>query len=184
MRVECGPKEGCHGCGGPIRPPRRVWCPSDCERRILENHVCGVARYAVLKRDGHKCVICGQGERDDRARDYQRRHGKSILEVNHIQPVNGNRRSVACSNHLDNLETLCHDCHVAVTKQQREMGLLRTTIRHWIQILRLPSGVTIFCVRCSLTIEAKDWHKKRREECPAGTKKSQRKALRKTGKRR
>ena len=132
-----------------------------------------------MKRDGNRCVICGQNDRDACARDYYRRHGKSILEVNHIQPVNGNRKAVSCASHLENLETLCHDCHVAVTKQQREAGLIRSTVRHWIQILRLPAGVTIFCVRCSLTIEAKDWAAKRREECPAGTKKSQRKPLRK-----
>jgi len=161
-----------------------VWCGNECEKRILDNHVWGVARYAVLRRDDYRCIICGQDDRNEVAREYRRRHGKSILEVNHIQPVNGRRQSVSCANHMDNLETLCHPCHVAVTKQQRDMGLLRPTVRHWIQVLRLPAGVTIFCVRCGITVEAKDWAAKRREECPAGTKKSQKKALRKRPKRR
>ena len=184
MHVECGPQTGCHGCSGSIPRGRRVWCSNECERRIVTNHVWGEARYAVLSRDQFKCVICGQDDKDDVARAYHKRHGKTILEVNHIQPVNGRRLTVSCANHQDNLETLCHDCHVAVTKQQREMGLLASTVRHWIQILRLPAGTTIFCVRCGVSVAPRDWAKKRREECPAGTKKSQRKSLRSRRKRR
>ena len=192
MRVACRPhKTGCHGCGAPFPlnkngtvPKNRAWCSSKCEREVIKDHVWGEARHAVKVRDEFKCVICGQDDKNETARLYQRRYGKSILEVNHILPVNGKRLTVSCANHQDNLETLCHPCHVDVTKQQRAAGLLVNTVRHLIQILRLPAGVTIFCTRCGVTVEKGDWARKRREECPAGTKKSQRKALRPKRKRR
>lgn len=40
------------------------------------------------------------------------------LEVNHIVPVVGRREWFGCTNHLSNVETLCHGCHVIVTKEQ------------------------------------------------------------------
>ena len=191
MRVECGPKEGCHGCGGPIPRGRRVWCSNECQNHVIKNHVWGEARSAALKRDGYKCVVCSATKSRLRSYlgklygpDHPKAWKEGPLEVNHIQPVNGRRRSVDCQNHQDNLETLCHDCHVSITKQQREAGLLVGTVRHWIQILRLPAGVTIFCVRCAVTVEPRDWARMKREECPAGTKKSQKKPLRKSRKRR
>lgn len=41
------------------------------------------------------------------------------IEVNHINPIRGAGYSLSCHHHLDNLEALCHQCHVQVTKQQR-----------------------------------------------------------------
>lgn len=41
-------------------------------------------------------------------------------EVNHIIPVVGGNRSVSCLNHEENLEVLCHSCHVPTTKAQAE----------------------------------------------------------------
>lgn len=41
------------------------------------------------------------------------------LEVNHIEPRNGKGYRPGCHHHLDNLETLCHPCHVAITNEQR-----------------------------------------------------------------
>jgi 5-methylcytosine-specific restriction endonuclease McrA len=41
------------------------------------------------------------------------------LEVNHIVPANGAHGVVSCVHHLDNIETLCHPCHVKVTNAQR-----------------------------------------------------------------
>jgi len=40
-------------------------------------------------------------------------------EVNHIDPRVGEGYGFGCWNHQDNLETLCHSCHVKVTKLQR-----------------------------------------------------------------
>ncbi|MBI3743353.1 MAG: HNH endonuclease [Chloroflexi bacterium] len=41
------------------------------------------------------------------------------MEVNHIKPLKGRGYRIGCAHHLDNLQTLCHRCHVDVTKQQR-----------------------------------------------------------------
>lgn len=43
------------------------------------------------------------------------------LEVNHIVPALRKSRGTpnACVNHLDNLETLCHSCHLIETNRQR-----------------------------------------------------------------
>jgi 5-methylcytosine-specific restriction endonuclease McrA len=46
-------------------------------------------------------------------------------EVNHIEPVNGGPRHFTCRNHQDNLEVLCHECHVVVTSEQRAAGLFQ-----------------------------------------------------------
>jgi 5-methylcytosine-specific restriction endonuclease McrA len=39
-------------------------------------------------------------------------------EVNHIVPVVGGNRSATCLNHEENLEVLCHSCHLDATAQQ------------------------------------------------------------------
>lgn len=50
---------------------------------------------------------------------YQARIGAGDLEVNHIEPRRGEGYAAGCHHHLDNLETLCHPCHVEVTTAQR-----------------------------------------------------------------
>ena len=40
------------------------------------------------------------------------------LEVNHIEPRVGRGYGFGCHNHLSNLETLCHPCHVIETRRQ------------------------------------------------------------------
>lgn len=49
-------------------------------------------------------------------RAWRREH---VLEVNHIEPRRGGGYQAGCHNHQANLETLCHRCHVAVTRMQR-----------------------------------------------------------------
>jgi 5-methylcytosine-specific restriction endonuclease McrA len=48
---------------------------------------------------------------------------RAALEVNHIEPRRGAGYQGGCHHHLSNLETLCHDCHVAVTGAQRRHGV-------------------------------------------------------------
>lgn len=48
---------------------------------------------------------------------------KPWIEVNHIEPRRGRGYGWGCHNHLTNLETLCHDCHVVVTRQERAQHL-------------------------------------------------------------
>lgn len=51
-------------------------------------------RYAVLHRDGFRCVTCGAGK-------------EGVLEVDHVVSVaNGGK------NNLENLQTLCRECNV------------------------------------------------------------------------
>lgn len=55
----------------------------------------------------------------ERAIAWRRALTPPKLEVNHVIPVRGQRaRHGSCLNHLDNLETLCHDCHVPETRLQ------------------------------------------------------------------
>lgn len=51
-------------------------------------------RYEVLKRDGFKCVLCGQTAKD------------SLLEIDHIKA-----KIFGGTNNLSNLRTLCFDCN-------------------------------------------------------------------------
>lgn len=97
----------CVGCGTKLTGRRTRWCSRDCERTWQENHDWGMARAAAKRRDGQRCVHAG----------CEVRHG---LEVNHIAPRNGGGYGWGCWNHLDNLETLCHQHHLEVTRQQAE----------------------------------------------------------------
>ena len=93
-------------------PPRRTAYCSDWS----------AARRAARRRARWSCEHCGlkpsEIRRDPRARRAVARQ-ELRLEVNHIQPLIGTYRGVTCFNHQDNLEVLCHRCHVAVTKEQR-----------------------------------------------------------------
>lgn len=91
---------------------RRTWCSEACRRAFERNHVWRVARAAARRRDRYTCRRCGRSKAD------------APIEVNHIVPVAGTGYGVSCKQHLSGLETLCHDCHVAVTAQQRAAGLL------------------------------------------------------------
>lgn len=61
---------------------------------------------------------------DDLATLYRRFAHLHRLEVNHVEPRRGRGYALGCHNHLANLETLCHPCHVTVTAEQRAAGLL------------------------------------------------------------
>lgn len=50
--------------------------------------------------------------------------GQREAEVNHIRPVNGKRKFFSCDHHQENLEVLCHACHVVVGIEQRAAGLI------------------------------------------------------------
>lgn len=96
---------------GSIKKNRR-WCSQKCSQTVTRNHRWDWARDVALRRDGHKCVKCGAS-------------GWGVkLEVNHIVPLVGKGYRAGCSNHLDNLETVCGGakgtCHVEITKAQRE----------------------------------------------------------------
>ena len=78
---------------------------NSCRLIYLRNHLWTYARTAAKKRDIFRCVKCGSREE---------------LEVNHITPLgDGSYGKMSCRHHQDNLETVCHTCHVTITRQQR-----------------------------------------------------------------
>ena len=93
----------CWRCEQPLPKYHRKWCSQDCALWYANNHSWSFVRLAALKRDG-KCVRCGSTNQ---------------LEVNHIVPRNGQGYGPGCWHHLEGLETLCHECHVKVTTEQR-----------------------------------------------------------------
>lgn len=68
-------------------------------------------KSAVLNRDGYKCQICG-------SKDTQ-------LEVHHII-----YRSNGGSNRMDNLVTLCHDCHSKIHTGKLEFNKKVKSFKH------------------------------------------------------
>jgi 5-methylcytosine-specific restriction endonuclease McrA len=64
----------------------------------------------------------GRRSRIERVRAYLCEHcaqPTTAPEVNHISPVVGGNRSSTCKNHEENLEVLCHACHLIATAAQR-----------------------------------------------------------------
>lgn len=137
-RALCVPFEtGCRQCGTEIAESR-AYCSDVCRKAFERQHFWNTASSHALT------LACPGGEshvRDERGlwkrqqsvcRRCQKscglflRHvnGQREAEVNHIVPVNGNRPHFGCCHHQENLEVLCHDCHVTVTKEQRRAGLI------------------------------------------------------------
>lgn len=57
-------------------------------------------RYRTFKRDGFECQNCG--ENGSKSEPYE-------LEAHHITPI-----SEGGGHHLQNLTTVCHDCHIKI----------------------------------------------------------------------
>ncbi|MCU1352007.1 MAG: 67, gp67 [Acidimicrobiales bacterium] len=130
----------CRWCDAPARP-EAAWCSHPCEDEYRRNHWWDQAREAALVRDGSRCRHCGLGpavpttakallralipmRAIEAARLWQTPAWRALeqacqLEVNHLVPRLGRGYQAGCHHHLDNLETLCHRCHVAVTTQQQ-----------------------------------------------------------------
>lgn len=85
----------CAWDGQPLPPLRRRWCSDACEYAWRANHVWAVARTAALRRDGHRCTVCRDGEE---------------LEVHHDPPAPRRRSGTyahGCHHHQSRLVTLC-----------------------------------------------------------------------------
>ncbi len=108
-----GRKDRCRWCDKRLVGRQERWCGKVCGNRAYEQHEWTWARQAALARDLKACRHCG-------ACGYGVR-----LEVNHKKPVLGKHSKQGCWHHVSKLETLCHDCHVEVTKAQRKAGLFR-----------------------------------------------------------
>lgn len=101
----------CDWCGDGLSGNRSRWCSTRCNRNFTRQHRYSWARKEAKRRDKYRCVKCGSRER---------------LEVNHKTPCLGAHREFSCKHHVDKLETLCHDCHAPITKQQHADGLLKS----------------------------------------------------------
>jgi hypothetical protein len=115
-------------CRAPLSGRRTAYC-SDAHARAFEAaHLWPVARRLARRRARYACQRCGfkpSAVRRDRelARQYLRHELK--LEVNHIEALRGAYRFASCLNHADNLEVLCHRCHVAATNAARRASNAR-----------------------------------------------------------
>lgn len=109
-------------CRTALPARRTAYCSDQHAREFERHHLWFVARRVARRRARYRCERCGFApatiRRDPRARaSYSRYELK--LEVNHVRPLVGAYRLVSCANHQDNLEVLCHRCHVAATAEQR-----------------------------------------------------------------
>lgn len=92
----------CRWCKGVVKPPRRTFCSQECVHQYSLVVNPGYLRRATFTRDHGVCARCGH---DCRA------SGRS-WEAHHIVAVA--EGGGECG--LDNIETLCHECHRAETK--------------------------------------------------------------------
>ena len=66
--------------------------------RQLDQRRWGLVRRAVFERDGYRCVVCGRAGR---------------LEGHHLVALEDGGDPYS----LDNVETLCRDCHIAAHRR-------------------------------------------------------------------
>ena len=107
--ADCSKATGCRNCGKPLKGRRRIYCTNNCRYDYYANHKWSSARERARNRVRYyECEHC---------HEYFQK-----VEVNHIVPVRGKRNEWGCHHHQENLEVLCHDCHVAATRKQRAEG--------------------------------------------------------------
>jgi hypothetical protein len=123
----------CAWCGTELPPRRRTWCSDTCGDAFWANHWWSIARSSAKRRDKYTCVRCGERapKRPSRATQKSEAAYKKAmtvwraakrtqrLEVNHIEAAMGRHGQLSCAHHLENLETLCPDCHKEFTAAQR-----------------------------------------------------------------
>jgi DNA-directed RNA polymerase subunit RPC12/RpoP len=96
-----------------------MWCSDRCAERFWNNHWWTLARRAAKRRDRYRCKRCGHKPPPRSHPTYKRLRKTDRLEVNHIRQALGAHRALSCLHHLENLETLCLDCHREQTAAQR-----------------------------------------------------------------
>lgn len=122
-RATCRPPEGCRQCGEPPVKPKRFYCSDACRHEFEADHFWGTARLVAqgYGDDGGGRLRLGAPAVCARLSDDC---DASLLECNHITPVNGDRQTFGCQNHQSNLEMLCHGHHLEATAEQRAAGLI------------------------------------------------------------
>lgn len=109
----------CRWCDKPLEGRQRRWCSEACPKAMARQHVWSDAREAALKRDRRRCVRC----RSEGTRTWVGSVLRTTLEVHHKTPCRGKRKA-GCQHHVECLETLCHDCHVA-THRDENLRMMR-----------------------------------------------------------
>lgn len=127
-RASCRLPGGCRWCGALPAWPKRFYCSDACRVEFERNHFWGTARTAALYRSAIFGLeeVPNEGWRGSEGQHHPllryicpRCEQPGAFEVNHVIPLLGGPRQFTCLNHLDNLEALCHACHVTVTNYQR-----------------------------------------------------------------
>ncbi len=122
-RADCRPfPEGCRNCGDAPTGRFTYYCGAECREVFERDHFWGTARWTAIE----WASVCLIGRPKNQARPICACCGRGHFgegEVNHIVPVNGDRGFFSCSNHQENLEVLCHQCHVMATREQRRRGM-------------------------------------------------------------
>lgn len=148
-RAPCRPFDtGCRQCGKMITRGR-AYCSGECSDTFQRNHFWNMARWQAIRAsmgadekdaagryltydERAVCARCGgpaRGIRHPETVEDGRTFAASYWapEVNHIRPLNGDRPDFGCCHHQDNLECVCHPCHVALGIEQRAAGLIGET---------------------------------------------------------
>ena len=126
----------CRWCGKGVKPPRRTMCSPECVHELQLRTNGRYLRDCVYKRDKGICNICKNDtkktasealqlntkEKEEFLKKYnislkrkiwKRKHGGGLWDADHIIPVK--EGGGQCG--LDNLRTLCINCHKTVTKE-------------------------------------------------------------------
>ncbi|MHB1708709.1 MAG: HNH endonuclease [Thermoplasmataceae archaeon] len=103
LRNQAAEKRECANCGKKLEGNQLYYCSENCKAEFYVNHPTSVhwneIRNQALARDNNSCVKCG----------------KPAGEVDHIQEIWEGGPEFD----LDNLQSLCHECHVAKTNENR-----------------------------------------------------------------
>ena len=103
LRQEASEKGECANCGKPLEGNQVYYCSEDCKSEFYSAHPTSVRwndlRTRALERDHHRCMSCG----------------REAEEVDHIQEIWEGGPEFD----LENLQSLCHECHVLKTNENR-----------------------------------------------------------------
>lgn len=130
----------CRYCNGPIIPPKRTFCSTDCVHEYRLRSSGSYLRQHVYLRDRGVCAICGLDTKElakqlsqlgqsDPARDVLlkqnrihstrkiklKKYGGGLWDADHIVPVK--KGGGECG--LENIRTLCIQCHKVITASSR-----------------------------------------------------------------
>lgn len=115
----------CDQCGKVFRPIHRGvrCCSRECAGKVHSRRMMGsgnshfkggrshsllfkIMRTPVLDRDHHRCVACGDSERIVWSLRGERVQFRSSLAIHHVNEIKSDNR-------MENLVTLCTECHMA-----------------------------------------------------------------------